>query len=170
MTPFQRLQFFLVATSGVLSLSFVVYSVSTAEPVEGPAAVRADCRVPDCVPANHYMRARDVVALKDRFEGRALLVDIGTPRESYGLEAGARVDAHIPVMEAAAQGAVMPVGLSDSRLQFRVQFSNEVDEALRAAHLRHDEPVILLTRSRERGRLAALRLQETGYESVYVAY
>jgi hypothetical protein len=55
-----------------------------------------------------------------------------------------------------------------SGMTFHTDFANKVDDALRAAGMSHDEPVILLASSVEHSVLAALLLQERGYTAVLV--
>jgi len=63
----------------------------------------------------------------------------------------------------------IPFVRRDAPVEFQVDFAYNVDEALRARHLPFDAPVIVYAGSREYGMLAALLLQEHGYQRIYVA-
>jgi rhodanese-related sulfurtransferase len=115
------------------------------------------CRSPDCLAPSQIVNVDDGLRLKRVVGDAAMLVDI---RSSSAAVRGSLVpaDTHIPFVRRDAPA-----------VEFQMDFTNNVDEALRARHLRHDAPVIIYAGSREYGMLAALLLQEHGYSRVYVA-
>jgi hypothetical protein len=77
-------------------------------------------------------------------------------------------DVQVPFMEPVV--ASIPGNGPDSQMEFRIDFAPNVDDALRAAHMRHGQPVILMSPSTDRAVLAALLLQERGYTRIYVTH
>jgi hypothetical protein len=112
------------------------------------------CASTECVSPRQLIAAADARSLKRRFGAHALVVDIAP--ETAGTAFGSDVKA--PFVESRG-----PTGMT-----FHVDFANRVDDALRAAGMGHDEPVILLSGSVEHSVLAALLLQERGYTAVLV--
>jgi rhodanese-related sulfurtransferase len=115
------------------------------------------CIAASCVSPRQLITIAEARQLKRRLGGHALLVDIRAAAETpAGLAIGADVQA--PFME--------PVNVSG--MEFRIDFADKVDNAVRAAHMLHDEPVILMAPSADRAVLAALLLQERGYSGIRV--
>jgi rhodanese-related sulfurtransferase len=107
----------------------------------------------------------EALQMKRYLGDHALLVDIRAAAEApAGLALGS--DVQVPFMEPVV--ASMPGNGADSQMEFRIDFGPNVDEALRAAHMRHGQPVILMSPFTERAVLAALLLQERGYSKIYV--
>jgi rhodanese-related sulfurtransferase len=105
--------------------------------------------------------------IKQDLGARALLVDIRTRAEVLyaGMPIGA--DANVPLLDPAAPFAA-EASPGDPALRFDPQFLLHMDELLRAARLRHADPVVLLCRSGEYSALAARLMQEHGYLQVFV--
>lgn len=123
------------------------------------------CESPACLSPRQLITAREARYIKG-LAHHALLVDIRAPAE-----APARLaldsDAHVPFMEPAAATAAGNGG-RDAQMEFRLDFGPNVDQVLRDAHMRHDDPVILMSPVPERAVLAALLLQERGYTRILV--
>jgi hypothetical protein len=118
-----------------------------------PGVVEA-CNSAECISPRQLITANEARALKRRLGGHALIVDIAPVTEgtAYGSDAKAPfVESETPAMTT-----------------FNVDFGQRVDDALRAAGMGHDEPVVLLSTSLEHSTLAALLLQERGYTAVLV--
>jgi hypothetical protein len=122
-----------------------------------PRGVAERCDSRDCVAPHQLITSAEALRLKRLLSDSALLVDIRAAAEAPAALA-LRGDVRAPFMQ--------PAG--ESGMEFRADFGHNVDEALRAAGMRHDEPVILMSPSVERAVLAALLLQERGYSSVLV--
>src|SRR3954447_18056409 len=105
--------------------------------------------------------------MKREMGNRILVVDIGTPGETQKNARRVPIDAYVPFMEPGSASASNAIADSPE-LTFRTDFCGNLEEVLRAAHLKHGEPVILLSPSMERSMLAALLLQEHGYSHVYL--
>lgn len=128
--------------------------------------VVANCRSQECLSPAQVLSADYARAMKRELGNRVLVVDIGTPGEPQK-NARMPVDAYVPFMEPGSAWDSSAAATS-TELTFRIDFCTNVDDALRAAHLRHEQPVILLSPSMERTMLAALLLQEHGYSYVLV--
>jgi rhodanese-related sulfurtransferase len=129
---------------------------TTAEP-SSVSGVSEHCKSAACLSPAQLMTPSEALRMKRRLGSHALLVDVRAKAEApAGLAMGS--DAQIPFMEV----------VNASGMEFRIDFAEKVDEALRAAHMGHDEPVILMSPSTERSVLAALLLQERGYTDIYV--
>jgi len=115
------------------------------------------CDSPDCVSRRQLITSAEALRLKRLLANHALLVDIRAGSEAPASTA-LRSDVQATFMQPTAE----------SGMEFRTDFGNNVDEAVRAAGMRHDETVILMSPSTERGVLAALLLQERGYSSILV--
>ncbi|HEX7558904.1 MAG TPA: hypothetical protein VF386_06885, partial [Usitatibacter sp.] len=110
----------------------------------------------------------EALQMKRYLGDHALLVDIRATAETpagLGLGSDVQVPFVEPVVASNAGNAA-----SDSQMEFRIDFGPNVDEALRAARMRHGQPVILMSPSTERAVLAALLLQERGYTKIYVTH
>ena len=129
--------------------------------------VRIACRSPICLSPAQIVTAEQAGWMKRQLGGRVLIVDIGTRTERASTIAAAPADAFIPAMEAVKPSASNPIAETPG-MAFRVEFGNQVDDALRAAGLEHDQPVVLMSPSMERSVLAALLLQERGYSRILV--
>lgn len=117
--------------------------------------VAANCRSANCLSPMQILTPERAAWMKRELGGRVLVVDIGMPGEPPKTAPRVHVDAYVPFTE-----TVFPDVL------FRIDFCGNVDEVLRAAGLRHDQPVILVSPSMERTMLAALLLQEHGYSNI----
>ena len=105
--------------------------------------------------------------LKQDLGARVLLVDIRGRAEVFYAGMPLGVDANVPLMEPAPSFAV---DAQDGQLamDFNTRFLERMDDTLRAAHLRHGDPVVLLCRSGELSAIAAKLMQEHGYLQVFV--
>lgn len=128
--------------------------------------VSDQCESPTCISPRQIITPKQAWHMKRALGNHALLVDIRAAAEApAGLALGS--DAQVPFMEpVVASDAVS--GVLDSQMEFRIDFGPNVDQVLRAAHMRHEEPVILMSPSAERAVLAALLLQERGYTQILV--
>lgn len=148
-----------VIAAMVVALMLTCASV-VANREEPPAPIRGvsdGCDSPSCVSPRQLIGASEALLMKRRLGTHALLVDVGSLQETPPLIAIAS-DLHAPFMEPTH-------GLG---VEFRLDFAEKVDEALRNAHMGPDEPIILMSPSVERSVLAALLLQERGYTGVLV--
>ena len=149
---------FVIATM-IVALLFALAAAMptrTAEP-SSTSGVSDHCKSAACLSPAQLISPSEALRTKRRLGSHALLVDIRAKAEApAGLAMGS--DAQIPFME--------PVGTSG--MEFSIDFGEKVDEALRASHMGHDEPVVIMSPSTERSVLAALLLQERGYSGVLV--
>jgi len=144
-----------IATAIVAAVIAVILAKPYAEPRDRLVAGMAEaCASGDCVSPRQLIAGADARALKNRLGAHALVVDIAP--ETGGTALGSDVKA--PFVESNG-----PSGMT-----FHADFADKVDEALRAAGMSHDEPVILIASSPEHSVLAALLLQERGYTAVLV--
>ena len=118
----------------------------------------------DSLSPGQLITAAQARAMKRDMGGRALLVDIRGPREAPRKP---WTNAHVPFMQP-TPAALVNAGSPDTHVEFRIDFTQNLDDALRAAHLRHDDPVILVSPSGWSGVLAALLVREHGYSKVFV--
>jgi hypothetical protein len=125
-----------------------------------------DCDSPSCVSSRQVVTTDEARQIKRYLGDRALLVDIRGAAEAPA-EPAFGSDVQVPFMEPVVASAP-GTGVRDSQMEFRIDFGPDVDEALRAARMRHDQPVILMSPFTERAVLAALSLQERGYTKIYV--
>jgi rhodanese-related sulfurtransferase len=128
------------------------------------AGVAAACDGSDCLSPGQLITAAQAREMKRALRGRALLVDIRGPRDTPRKPWS---DAHVPFMQP-TPAALVNAGSPDTHVEFRIDFTSNVDDALRNAHLRHDDPLILVSPSGWSGVLAALLVREHGYSNVYV--
>jgi len=150
-----------LAAIGALGALIVVGTVVAIVAIDEDAAPRqrADarptvaCNSPECVAPGQVITPPDARAMKLRLGNHALVVDIGNSDV-----AASGSDLKAPFVE--SQGATGKT--------FHTDFTLKVDEALRAAGMGYDEPVILLAPSLEDSMLAALLLQEHGYRGVLI--
>jgi hypothetical protein len=130
--------------------------------------VTDDCDSPSCVSPRQVLTTDEARQMKRYLGDHALLVDIrGAADAPAGLALGS--DLRVPFMEPVV-ASIPGSGANDSQMEFRIDFAPNVDEALRAAHMRHGQPVILMSPFTERAVLAALLLQERGYTRIYVTH
>ena len=128
------------------------------------AGVAAACDGVECLSPGQLITAAQAREMKRELRGRALLVDIRGPRDTPRKPWS---DAHVPFMQA-TPAALVNAGAPDTHVEFRIDFTRNVDDALRSAHLRHDDPLILVAPSGWSGVLAALLAREHGYQKVFV--
>jgi len=128
--------------------------------------VVANCRTADCISPLQVITPDRAGWMKREMGGMALVVDIATPGEPQKNAWRVPVDAYVTFMEPAAIGSH---ALAESpEMTFRLDFCENMDEAMRGARLGYDRPVILLSPSMERSMLAALLLQERGFTNILV--
>jgi rhodanese-related sulfurtransferase len=130
-------------------------------------AFASDCASPNCLSPRQFISAMDARRMKLELGTGAIVVDIDARLEAFFSGMPIAADVHVPFMEP-APGLVWNAGAGEPRMEFRWNFSLELDEVLRSVRLRHDQPVILACHSVERARLAALLLQEYGYSNVFI--
>jgi hypothetical protein len=145
----------------MFAMLFVFASVmaergTPAAPIRG---VSDACESATCVSPRQIIGTSEAVLMKRRLGAHTLIVDIHSATEPA---------ARLPVPTDLEAAFVQSVGVTG--LEFRTDFADKVDDALRAAHMAHDEPVIILSPSVERAVLAALLLQERGYCGILVMY
>ncbi|MGZ5080318.1 MAG: hypothetical protein ACXWHZ_12785 [Usitatibacter sp.] len=157
----------------VFSLFVLLFALAAAFPGRGAhqgpiRGVSDDCDSPSCVSTRQIITTDEARQIKRYLGDHALLVDIRATAEApAGLLLGS--DAQVPFMEPAAS-STPGNGAKEAPMEFRIDFGTNVDEALFAAHMRHDQPVILMSPPTERAVLAALLLQERGYTRIYVTH
>jgi hypothetical protein len=140
---------------------FVLVLTLTARPPRerNIVGVSENCSTADCLSPRQIIGTSEAVLMKRRLAAHALLVDIRSPGER-GPHLSIASDVTAPFLEA----------YGPSGMQFRIDFGDKVDAALRAARMSHDEPVIIVSPAIDRAVLAALMLQERGYSGVLVMY
>lgn len=157
----------------VFTLFVLLFALAAAFPGRGArhgaiSGVSDDCDSPSCVSTRQIVTTDEARQIKRYLGDHALLVDIRASAEApAGLTLGS--DVQVPFMEPVA-ASTPGNGAKEAPMEFRIDFAQNVDEALRAAHMRHGEPVILVSPSAERAVLAALLLQERGYTRIYVTH
>ena len=144
----------------IVALLFTLAAAMPPHNTVEPSSVKGvsdHCKTADCVSPRQVITLSDALRMKRRLAGHVLLVDIRAKAES---DAGFSMasDLQAPFMER----------VNASGMEFRIDFGDKVDHALRAAHMAHDDHVILMSPSTERSVLAALLLQERGYTGVLV--
>lgn len=132
------------------------------EPV-GPEDARPAAQFPPAMPVS----ARQARQLKRDLGGNVLLVDLRGRAEAYYTGPSIGADAHVPFMEP-APGYVRAARGGGLEMEIDPHFLERMDEALRAAYLRHGDPVVLLCRTGECRREAAELLREHGYQQLFV--
>ena len=164
--PFLSMPFAAMATVAVaiaLVLAVVLHATDDGPAPSGarsPAATMAvngvedSCHERSCVAPDQLMSAASARSLKHHLGAHALLLDIS----STGGPTALTPDVRAPFVES----------VDASGMQFRIGFGDDVDNALRAARMTYDEPVIVMAPSVELGVLAALFLQERGYSDVRI--
>lgn len=150
--------------SGVLAMASPLRALAAPMIAAHSAGVAAPCDGTDCLSPGQLITAAQARAMKRELNGRALLVDIRGPRDTSRRPWS---DAQVPFMQP-TPAALVNAGAPDAHVEFRIDFTDNLDNALRAAHLRHDDPVILVSPSGWSGVLAALLVREHGYSKVYV--
>ena len=141
---------------GVVLFSSVMAVMATAMPTSGTdnaefrRHVSITCSSGDCLSPRQFVNAHEATYM--RRDQKILVVDVGE-RAEPGARTSVMADARIPFTESG---------------EFRIPFGIEVDEALRDAGMRHEQPVLLLSPSLSRSILAALLLQERGYTRILV--
>ena len=148
--------FVIIAIGIALVLAFVAAMSARGSPEPAIRGVSAQCDSRDCVSPRQIIGLSEADLMKRRLGRHALVVDMRSDGEiAARLSMG--TDVRAPFLERAAPA-----------LEFRLDFADKVDDALRAAGMKHDEPVILVSPSVERSVLAALLLQERGYSGILV--
>ena len=146
-----------IATAFMFMLVFALTGHAARERII--AGVSENCATADCLSPRQIIGTSEAVLMKRRLGAHVLLVDIRSPGERA---------AHLSIESDVKAPFVDSYGTSG--MQFRTDFGDRVDEALRAARMSHDEPVIIVSPAIDRGVLAALMLQERGYSGVLVMY
>lgn len=151
-----------VIVAALIALLFVAaVTINQQRPMEiiSIHGVSERCESASCVSTRQLIGTREALAIKRRFGGYALLVDIRSAADravplplSFDLEA--------PFVQASGPGG----------MEFRLDFAEKVDNAMRAARMGPDDPIVVLSPTPEHGVLAALLLQERGYSGVRVLY
>jgi rhodanese-related sulfurtransferase len=129
--------------------------------------ISIQCEPGPCIAPSQVITAQQAWQMKLDPHDDTLLIDIRGRAEAYYTGLPAAIDAQVPFLEPAA-GFEWNATLREPRLEFRTDFVAKVDRALRVAHLKHTDPVVLLCGSGDRAPVAALLLQEYGYSQVYV--
>ena len=129
--------------------------------------VVANCRAPECISPLQVLTPNRASWMKREMGGLALVVDIATPGEPAKDAWRIPIDAYVPFMEPGSVPGANAVSDSPD-MAFRPDFCTRMDDAMRAAHLAYDRPVILVSPSMERSLLAALLLQEHGFTNVLI--
>jgi len=129
--------------------------------------VYAECDSSACLTPRQLIRSDEAERMKRYFGDRALFIDIRGRGEAPASRRGIVVDATVAFMDGAPVIAANP-GVEIPHPEFRIDFTYNVDEILRARHGRHDDPLIVIAPTVGRAVLAALLLQEHGYSKVFV--
>jgi hypothetical protein len=166
--PGSAVRFVVIATLVVLVFALAAALPGRSASQVSVRGVTADCDAPSCVSTRQVVTTDEALQMKRYLGDRALLVDI---RGAADAPAGLALDSdvRVPFMEPVV-ASIPGSGAIDSQMEFRIDFGPNVDEALRAAHMRHGQPVILMSPFTERAVLAALLLQERGYTKIYVTH
>jgi hypothetical protein len=137
---------------GTALLSSVI-AVATAMPtatIDDPEFrrhVSATCDSSECLSTRQFVNTHEAAWM--RREQTILIVDVG----EQAVRSSVMADARIPFMNSG---------------EFCIPFGYEVDEALRDAGMRHEQPVLLVSPALSTSILAALLLQERGYTRILV--
>jgi rhodanese-related sulfurtransferase len=149
--------FMVIAVGAALVAALVAAMSARGSPEGAIRGVSAQCDSRACVSPRQIIGVTEAELMKRRLGSHALVVDVRSEGESA---AGLAIAADVRAPFIARTGA--------PGLEFRLDFADKVDEALRAARMKHDEPVILVSRSLDSSVLAALLLQEHGYSGILV--
>ena len=139
-------------TAALLAVALVLGAALLAR-----ATPSKECPSPSCFSPRQPLTAREAYRMKREQGQRVLFVDVRGRGEADGANTPVGIDARVPYLEG-----------REPHPEFRIDFTQNMDETLRAAHMRHYEPVILLARNGDYGAMAAQLLQEHGYSNVYV--
>ena len=164
--PMATVRFVVIAAIVVLAFALAAALPGHTSHLSSIRGVSGDCGSPSCVSTRQVVTMDEARQIKRYLGDRALLVDIRGVAEASA-EPALGSDVQVPFMEPVV-ASTPGTGTRDSQMEFRVDFGPNVDEALRAAHMRHGQPVILMSPFTERAVLAALSLQERGYTTIYV--
>jgi rhodanese-related sulfurtransferase len=129
--------------------------------------VSMSCHSPACLSPRQFVTPSQADWMKN--EMGTFVLDIRSKDEPLDPAARVKPDAHVAFMEPGTFSEANPLAQSPG-LEIRIQFANEAEDAMRAAHLQANEPVILVCPSLERSMLAALLLQERGHSRILVLY
>jgi rhodanese-related sulfurtransferase len=155
--PNRPATFVILALGGAMVFALVSAMSARGSPEAAIRGLSAQCDSRDCVSPRQLVTLSEADLMKRRLGSHALVVDIRSEGEvTPGLSMGADVLA--PFLDRSGVPG----------MDFRIDFADKVDDALRAARMGHDEPVILVSPSVERSVLAALLLQERGYSGILV--
>jgi rhodanese-related sulfurtransferase len=168
MTLAFRIHLLLTAFAFIATLMLTVVALdANAEERLTLPGISIQCTPGPCLAPSQLITATQAWRMKLDPNEDALFIDIRGRAEAYYRGTPASIDAQVPFLQP-TPGFDWNAGLQEPELEFRNDFAGNVDEALRAAHLRHTDPVVLLCGSGDRAPVAALLLQEYGYSQVYV--
>jgi rhodanese-related sulfurtransferase len=160
-------QLHLLLTAFVIVASTLFFTAASPAHASAMIAAARDasaCDAADCLTPGQLITAAEAREMKRRLGGRALLVDIRNRREAPPKPWS---DVQVPFV-LPTPAALANAGSPGTHVEFRIDFADNIDNALRAAHLRHDEPLVLVAPSGWSGVLAALLAREHGYSNVFV--
>jgi hypothetical protein len=163
------LRFAVLAAVGI-GIVLVVMGAAARGPSDDPAwgrYVAVGCQASTCLSPRQFITSGQAAWMKR--ELGACIVDIRTGDEPAIPLPHAKPDAHVPFMERVGPSAANPITASPD-LQIRVEFANEAEDVMRAAHVTRGRPLILTSPSIERSILAALLLQERGHSKILILY
>ena len=135
-----------VLLASMIALATVLPVVGLDDP-EFRRHVSVTCSSSECLSTRQFLNSHEATWM--RREQKILIVDVGEEPARTSVMA----DARIPFMKHG---------------EFRIPFGYEVDEALREAGMRHEQPVLLVSPALSTSILAALLLQERGYTRILV--
>jgi len=165
--PMATVRFVVIAAIVVLAFALAAALPGHTSHLSSIRGVSGDCGSPSCVSTRQVVTRDEARQIKRYLGDHALLVDIRGAAEAPA-EPAPDSDVQVPFMEPVV-ASTPGTGVRDSQLESRIDFGPNVDKALRAARMRRDQPVILMSPFTQRAVLAALLLQERGYTKVYVA-
>ena len=162
--PWPGLRYVVIALLIAFFVALAAAAPERSAPHRSIRGVSDRCTAPECVATQQVISLNQARRMKRELRDHALLVDISSAEEiAAGLAPG--TDLQVAFMEAPYAPGIATMG---APMEFRLDFALKMDDALRAAHMRHDDPVMLMAPTAERAVLAALLLQERGYSRILV--
>jgi rhodanese-related sulfurtransferase len=158
----------MVAAAVIFALMVVLAASLPNVDIDNPAwnrHVSMSCRSSACLTPAQFLTSDQAAWMKR--QTAVLVVDIRAPTEPANAFPRLESDAHVVFMQRGTVSAANAIARSPG-MEIRMDFGTNVDDALRAARLKHDAPVMLVSQSMERSMLAALLLQERGYSRVFI--
>ncbi len=154
------IKLFTIILSGALGSTLLMFSMA------GFAVDAAQVPQQKQTKPGLYLNAREAYALKQQLGEKALFVDLRTRSEIIYLGMPTLVDAQVPLLEY-PPNAPWDEKLGRFKIEFNLDFENEIARRMTAHHLNKNDTLILMCRSGDRSAPAVNLLTEQGYTKVY---